>query len=47
MKFGQVIEYNKRKNFFKIYAENEAARPVPVLSLFFTKTLYEKKANDL
>ena len=32
MKFGQLIEYNKKKIFFKNYAENEAgetsSRPI-------------------
>ena len=28
MKFGQVIEDNKRNIFFKDYEENEAGRPV-------------------
>ena len=31
MKFGQLIEYNKRNIFFKNYAENEASRLVPDL----------------
>ena len=37
MKFGQLIEYNKRNIFFKNYAENEASRLVPDLFLFFKK----------
>ena len=37
MKFGWVIEYNKRKHFFKNQAENEARRLVPDPSLFFKK----------
>ena len=36
MKFGQLIEYNKRI-FFKNYAENEAWRLVSNLFLFFEK----------
>ena len=31
MKFGQLIEYNKRDIFFKNYAKNEASRLVPDL----------------
>ena len=34
MKFGQVIEYNKRTISFKNRAENEARRLVPDLFLF-------------
>ena len=37
MKFGQIIEYNKRYIFFKNYAENKAVRLVPDLFLFFEK----------
>ena len=37
MEFGQLIEYNKRNIFFRSYAENEAGRLVPDLSLFFKK----------
>ena len=36
MKFGQLIEYNKR-NIFRNYAENEVGRLVPDLFLFFEK----------
>ena len=35
MKFGQLIEYNKRNVFIKNYAENETGRLVPGLFLFF------------
>ena len=35
MKFGQLIEYNKRNIFPKNNAENEAGRLVPSLFLFF------------
>ena len=35
MKFGQLIEYNKRNVFFKDYAENEAERLAPDLFLIF------------
>ena len=34
MKFGQLIEYSKRKIFFKNYAENKARRLVPNLFIF-------------
>ena len=37
MKLGQLIECNKKKIFFKNYAENEAGRLVPDLFLFFKK----------
>ena len=37
MKLGQLIEYNKRNIFLQNYAENEAGRLVPDLSLFFKK----------
>ena len=46
IKFGQVIEYNKRNIFFKNHAENETRRLVPDL-LFFKKVLYEVKAIGL
>ena len=36
MKFGQLIEYNKRNFFFqKLYEKWEAGRLVPDLVLFF------------
>ena len=47
MKFGKVIEYNKRNIFFKNHGENEAGRLVPDLFLPFKKALYEKKASVL
>ena len=37
MKFGPLIEYNKRNIFFKNYEKNEAVRLVPDLFLFFEK----------
>ena len=37
MRFGQLIEYNKRSILLKNYAENEAGRLVPDLLLFFKK----------
>ena len=37
MKFGQLIEYNKKNIFLKNYVENEAGRLVPDLFLFFEK----------
>ena len=47
MKFGQVIESNKRDVFVQNHAEYEAKRLVPGLFLFFKKTLYEIKASGL
>ena len=44
IKFGLLIECNKIF-FFKNHAENKAERLVPDLFLFFTKALYEVKAN--
>ena len=37
MKFGQVIEYNKKKIFFKNDAENEEGTTVLDLFLFFKR----------
>ena len=37
MKFGMLIEYNKRNIFFKNHAENEAGRLVPDQILFYLK----------
>ena len=37
MKLGQLIEYNKRNNFLKNYAQNEVERLVPDLFLFLEK----------
>ena len=39
MKFGQLADYSKRKNFFKNHAENKAGRLFPDLFLFFKKSL--------
>ena len=47
MKPGQLIEYNKRKIFFKNHAQNEAERLVPDLILFYKKASYEVKASGL
>ena len=44
-KFGQFIEYNVTKFFFKNYAENEVGRLVPDIFLLFQKTLYKLKAS--
>ena len=35
MKFGQLIEYNKRNIFLENYAEYETRRLIPDLFLFF------------
>ena len=40
MKFGQLVEYNKRNIFLKNYAENDSGRLVPDLFLFFWKSLW-------
>ena len=37
MKFGQLIEYDRRNIFSKNYAENEAGRVVPDLLIFLKK----------
>ena len=37
MKFGQLIERNKRNIFLQNYSENEAGRLVPDLFLFIKK----------
>ena len=37
VKFGPLIEYNKKNVFFKNCAENEAVRLVPDLFLSFEK----------
>ena len=39
MKFGQSIDYNKKKFFLKNHAQNEAERLVQNLFLFFKKAL--------
>ena len=43
MKFGQLIQCNKRNIFLQNHGENEAGRLIPDLFLFFKK-LYEVKA---
>ena len=45
MKFGQLIEYDRRNIFSKNYAENEAGRVVPDLFLFFKKSLIRGESN--
>ena len=48
MKFGQLLEHNKRNFFFlKNHAENETGRLVLDLFLFFEKALYERKGSGL
>ena len=44
IKFGQLIEYNKRNIFLRNHTENEAWRLVAELFLFFKKALYEVNA---
>ena len=45
MKFGQSVEYNKKKFFFRNYVQNEAERLVPGLSLFFKKNFKRNKSK--
>ena len=49
MKFGQLVDYNKRNVFFSnIMREiRKAGRLVPDLFLFFKKPLYEVEAIGL
>ena len=47
MKFGQLIEHNKRNNFLQNHAENEAERLVSDLFLLFKKALFEVEASGL
>ena len=48
LKFGQLIECNKRNIFFfKNHKECEAEKLVPDLFLFFKKALHEVKASGL
>ena len=48
MKFGQVIEHNKRTFFLKKnHSENEARRLVLRLFLFLQKVLYEVNASGV
>ena len=44
--FGQLIEYNVKKFFFKNHAENEPGRLIAHLALFFKEAFYEVKAPD-
>ena len=47
MKFGRLVDYNKRNIFFKNNAENEVGRLVPDLFLFLVKASHEVKASGL
>ena len=47
MRFGQLIEYNKKIFFFKNHAENGAGTLIPDLFFIFEKDLYEVKASGL
>ena len=47
IKFGQLVEYNKRNISQKNNAEREAERLVPDFFLYFKKALYELKASGL
>ena len=43
MKFGQLIEYNMRNFFQKIFSENVAERLAPDLFLIFKKLYVRSK----
>ena len=47
MKFGQLIEYNKRNMFFRNRAENVAGGLVTGFFLSFKKALQEIKSSGL
>ena len=47
MKFGQLMEYNKRNIFFKNHEENETEKLDPDILLFLKKALYEVQASGL
>ena len=47
MKFGQLIEHNKRNIFLRNHAEREVERLVPDFFLLFKKALNEVKAKGL
>ena len=47
LKFGQVVEYDKRNVFRRKSCRNEAERLAADLFLFFKKALHEVKANGL
>ena len=47
MKSGHIIEYCKRKIFFKNHTKNEAGRLVTYLFLFFEEVLLEFKVSGL
>ena len=47
MKFGQVMEYNKRNNLIQNHSENKPGKLVPDPLLFYKKALYEIKASGL
>ena len=47
MKFGHLIEHNKRNTFFQKLCKNQAERLDLDLSLFFKKALHEVKASGI
>ena len=47
MKFGQLIEYNKKNFFFKNHAENDAGRVVPDFFLLYKKALCKVKTSGV
>ena len=47
MKFGQLVTYNVRNNFFlRNHAQNEERIVVPDLFSFFKKALFKVKPSD-
>ena len=46
MKFGRLIEYNKRNNFFKIHEENEARETIRRFLFVFQKNSMRSKSNS-
>ena len=47
IKFGQVIEYNKRNILFKNHVQNETRMLIRKLFLFFKRAFYEERAGGL
>ena len=47
MRFGQLIEYNKRIFYFKNHVENVAGRLFSDLFLLSKKVLYKVRASGL
>ena len=45
MKFGRLMEYNKRNNFFKIHEENEARETSRRFLFVFQNSSMRSKSN--